>query len=421
MLNNIAQNQDIIPWHLDTKICLAAGPNEILVAAAGWLAAPDLQALLALDEKLENPVLLRPVFFPRADVDAIHGACLDCRQGHGFLVAFLAPANRENFHLCAVCGNRQYILGKFAPDACSDSRSFLNELASVPAPFAECPDTGEIIIPGLIRARAFQRPKELSERTIGAIPPDPRFSVIIAFNGDAGLLATQALSMSETTAREVEFIYILYGDNAGTLKSELSGLARALKIPVRIFRMTNIPGQAGAFNFGAKRATGEIAVFINQDMVPIVPDWLEILGSPLCGAPEAGAVYCAITDIYDIPLNSHYILSCSDFAPFVIKTEIPDALIAAGAAGNVLPRPRALAMHRRRFIERGGFDEDCFNFSIAASAFIRELSEAGFSCLYEKKPLATCLTNREEQGGATKQMLLIHDVMACRDKLAASI
>lgn len=150
---------------------------------------------------------------------------------------------------------------------------------------------------------------------------------------------------------------------------------------VRLIRNPHNLGFAGACNVGARAATGELLVFVNQDVVPR-PGWLAALLSPL-QRPTVGAVGC--------------------------KLLFPDGRTIQHA-GGVLPYPLALAAHlghreldqgqwdgerevdfvtgaalattRSHWEETGGFDEGFFPGYFEDSDLCVRLRGAGYGILY---------------------------------------
>ncbi len=120
--------------------------------------------------------------------------------------------------------------------------------------------------------------------------PDPvsgRISIIIPFKDRLELLRGCLRSLRESTYRDFEVVLV---DNGSSERQTARYLSR-----VEQRRAVCVVDCPGKFNFsrlcneGAKRATGDYLLFLNNDTEVLTPDWLERMVR-LARRPEVGVV-----------------------------------------------------------------------------------------------------------------------------------
>jgi GT2 family glycosyltransferase len=135
--------------------------------------------------------------------------------------------------------------------------------------------------PGELHGVAWQRVDEQAGPISGTV------SVIIPFRDQLDLLRGCLGSIRQSTYRDVEVVLVNNG-------SEEEVTLRYLK-RVRARSRRRVVDQPGAFNFsrlcneGARQASGEYLLFLNNDTEVLTPDWLERLVRLAC-RPEVGLV-----------------------------------------------------------------------------------------------------------------------------------
>jgi GT2 family glycosyltransferase len=189
-------------------------------------------------------------------------------------------------------------------------------------------------------------------------PPDARVSIIIPFRDRPELLRNCLRSLRQSTFPRVEIVLV---DNN-------SGDPRTRRLLARVGRRGNvrIVKCTGAFNFsllcnaGARAATGDHLVFLNNDTEVITRSWLERLLA-LAADPGVGAV--GATLLYpDKTIQHAGMLPRSDGMWVHPYSRFPAN--APGVGGELrivrsVPAVTAACMMVRRdvFDEVGGFDE----------------------------------------------------------------
>jgi glycosyltransferase involved in cell wall biosynthesis len=133
-------------------------------------------------------------------------------------------------------------------------------------------------ITALNRARLQSAPVP-AQIDYGSIPDQPRCTLIIPLYGRVDFVEYQlALFSQHPGMREVEILYVL--DDPGK-RRELEFLAQStferFRVPFRLLLLPANLGFAPANNVGLRAAHGEFVCFLNSDIFPITPDWLEQL------------------------------------------------------------------------------------------------------------------------------------------------
>ena len=211
--------------------------------------------------------------------------------------------------------------------------------------------------------RLLQKPR-VTELVFGNMSPRPRYTVIVPLYGRMDYMEYQIGLMSAHDGTEYfELIYVL---DDPPKRRELELLAdsvhRRFAVPFRLLLLDRNVGFAPANNIGLAHARGEFICFLNSDVFPGTPDWLERLVHRLETTPKLGAVgplllfedgsvqhegmeYELLTELGDFPFPLH---SRKGWRPvpgqqLVIKKMITGA---------------CMVMRRSLAQELGGFDEE---------------------------------------------------------------
>jgi GT2 family glycosyltransferase len=143
----------------------------------------------------------------------------------------------------------------------------------------------------LNRSRLHRRPS-VSVIEYGAIPANPKFSVIVPVYGRLDFVEYQlALLSAYPPNMAVEFLYVL--DDPPKRKDAqflFSSIYERFRIPFRALLLDRNVGFAPANNIGLHFARGSLVAFVNSDVFPGTPDWLERLAARLSANPNLGAI-----------------------------------------------------------------------------------------------------------------------------------
>jgi GT2 family glycosyltransferase len=168
-------------------------------------------------------------------------------------------------------------------------------LECLDARFADVPRAFDRVIgPALQmlnRERLKQRPGS-SVVDYGTLPAEPTFSVIVPLYGRLDFVEYQlALFSAHPGSAEVEFIYVL-DDPAKRTEAQLlfASAYERFGVAFRAILLDRNVGYAPANNIGLRHARAETVAFLNSDVFPATPDWLERLTARLVEQPTLGVV-----------------------------------------------------------------------------------------------------------------------------------
>ncbi|HEV7414528.1 MAG TPA: glycosyltransferase family 2 protein, partial [Tianweitania sediminis] len=150
------------------------------------------------------------------------------------------------------------------------------------------------IVSGLIRARnnAFQR-MEPEIATFGRPPANPLCSIIIPLYGRADFLQQQLMEFSDDpfVRKQAEIVFVIDDPRIrGTILSEAAMLSQVYELGFTVIDGRVNRGYSGANNLGARHANGRTLLFLNSDVFPTRPGWLQKMLKPLAENPHLGIV-----------------------------------------------------------------------------------------------------------------------------------
>ncbi len=180
-----------------------------------------------------------------------------------------------------------------------------------------------------------------------------RFSIIVPSRNRAALLdlCLQALCELQYPRNQFE---VLVADDGSEPPAETIVGRHAAYMTVRYFRTEGV-GPASARNLALGHATGEYAVFTDDDCRPH-PKWLQAFDAAICQAREAGFG----GRIVDSPQNG----ICGRSSQMLVSFLYEYGHTSEGSAALRFFCSNNLAFPRRRLQELGGFDE---SFPLAAA------------------------------------------------------
>lgn len=143
----------------------------------------------------------------------------------------------------------------------------------------------------LNKARLSQKPV-VTEKTYGSVPSSPRVSVIVPLYGRVDFVEYQlAFFSAYPGVADVEYIYVL-DDPSKKREAEylFASAQERFGVPFRALFLDRNVGFGPANNIGFTRARGEYICFLNSDVFPGTPDWIDRLVRRLADDPELGTV-----------------------------------------------------------------------------------------------------------------------------------
>jgi glycosyltransferase involved in cell wall biosynthesis len=159
----------------------------------------------------------------------------------------------------------------------------------------------------------------------------PRLSVLIPYLNDDPRRLLQALEReAEALDGQVEIVLLDDGGEDDAFAGEVAETVAALKLPVRSVRLFVNEGRAKGRNRLAAQARGPWLLFLDSDMLPDAPDflerWLELI------AAEEPAVVFGGFSVDQAPLRREHALhrklaGRSDCAPASVRRRTPEKFV----------------------------------------------------------------------------------------------
>lgn len=130
------------------------------------------------------------------------------------------------------------------------------------------------------------------ELQFGPPPPDPMLSVIIPLYGRVDLIEHQLAQFALDPAwARCDLIYLLDSpEHWQRLAWRAEWLARLYRLSLRVVRCNQSGGYAAVNNVGARLARASLLLFLNSDVLPVAPGWIERLMASYRRRPGIGAL-----------------------------------------------------------------------------------------------------------------------------------
>jgi len=290
-----------MPLHFEVDLLLLA--QGAGVAIIGWRVDPQ-DATVQM--RIVGPGWSAPLEAdrwraqPRPDIqEALNGRYGLVGDRHGFLafaactdVGALAGPQALYLEITTRCGHVAFKpLPAPAPAGIAGMRALLGQLRLSPDEVAmRCEQLLAPPIIALNRARlaAAAQPTVIE---IGPPPVAPRRSIIVPLYGRVDWMMYQCALFSEHGLPDTELVYVL---DDPPRKEETIALAlscwRRFGLPIRLVLLPANLGYAPANNAGLAECRGEYVCFLNSDVLPLTPGWLDLMTEALAADPGLGVV-----------------------------------------------------------------------------------------------------------------------------------
>lgn len=196
----------------------------------------------------------------------------------------------------------------------------------------------------------------------GAQPASPRCSIIIPLYGRIDFLEYQLAFFADLLSPDHEILYVL-DDPDRAVETEALAVSSSARFerPFRLLMLSHNVGFAPANNIGLAHARGDCICFLNSDVFPRNPDWLERMLETLIVEPNVGIVGARL--VYEDGTLQHDGCTFERLPEFgnwrfpmhpgkgrrVESTvDVSDASMVTGAC---------MVMRRSLAVELGGFDD----------------------------------------------------------------
>lgn len=248
-------------------------------------------------------------------------------------------------------------------------------------------------------------PRESTVVQFGTAPSEPVCSIIVPLYGRIDFLLYQMAFFSESDCSRHEFIYVL---DDPPQKTALLTLARSVfnrfGIPFTVVCMAQNLGFAPANNVGLGYARGQYICFLNSDVMPAAPEWVDLMVADLQGDPRVGIVG-ALLEFEDGTVQ-HQGMSFErlpDFANWSfpyhpgkgrLRTRTEDRPYAVQAVTGA-----CMVMNADLAKDLGGFDENYAIGDFEDSDLCLKVRAHGLSCIVDPRARLWHL-ERQSQAGA---------------------
>lgn len=266
----------------------------------------------------------------------------------------------------------------------------------------------EIIGPavsGLNRAK-LDKPRLHQEVAFGPANPTPRCSIIIPLYGRVDFLQYQMALFSRRDNADYEFIYVLDDPPRKAELLELAGTVWSLfGIPFRIITLRENLGYAPANNVGLAHARGQYICFLNSDVMPDEPGWLDLMLADFEADPTIGI--CGALLLFEDGTIQHQGMSYERLPAYA------DWPFPCHPGKGRRPRPRSQPLERVEAVtgacmvlraelarELGGFDEIYAIGDFEDSDLCMKVRRKGLDCVVDHRARLWHL-ERQSQSAST--------------------
>ncbi len=241
----------------------------------------------------------------------------------------------------------------------------------------------------LNRARLTTRPA-LTVTQYGTPPVSPRCSVIIPLFGRLDYVEYQlALLSANPGAATVEFIYVL-DEPARRREAQylFTSVHRRFALPFKAILLDANVGFAPASNIGLQHSTGAFVAFMNSDVFPGTPDWLEQLTGRLNADPTLGVVGPML--LFEDGAVQHRGMIFERLPEFGSLTfgMHPDKGMRPPREPRLVTHPSitgaCMVMSRALALQLGGFDEAFIIGDFEDSDLCLKVQAAGYHCAVDE-------------------------------------
>ena len=275
-----------VAGHLDTLI-VAGSAGAV---ASGWVSHGE-DVHVWIEDDTGRAQSLDAAFRLRRDDVRTHGpATARVDPVPGFLVHLPRFSRARAARIAGVCGAVRFAFEWQPATEVPESGALAGmKLSEIPCPRRHLPDRfRRVDLPFIGRIRECERARWRQHaprpRWHGPRPEAPDISLIVPLYGRYDLIEHQLLefTVDPDFGSRVELLYVI--DDPG-IENAVETLAPRLHdilgVPFATVPCVENTGFSAANNRGAALARGETLVFMNSDVFPIAPGWLDRLVAPL--------------------------------------------------------------------------------------------------------------------------------------------
>ncbi|MFC7476952.1 glycosyltransferase family 2 protein [Dankookia sp. GCM10030260] len=291
-----------VPLHLEVdNVLVAPGAGAVLM---GWWLDPNRAvAAIRLRSKgrLSAPLGERWIATERADIrDAFADRYSLDHARHGFLAYVEAPElDPADMHLEIELAEGGIGFKPLPAPGGAGVAAIRRLLGAVQLAPDEVVDRCDRVLGPPVVALNRQRLAAAGAPTIvevGTLPEAPRCSIIVPLYGRIDYLMYQCALFSEHGLPADELVYVLDDPPRRQALMDLAQSAyRRFGIPMRLVLLPQNLGYAPANNAGLAHSRGEYVCYLNSDVMPHEPRWLDLLTGALDADPGLGIAGALLT------------------------------------------------------------------------------------------------------------------------------
>ncbi len=248
--------------------------------------------------------------------------------------------------------------------------------------------------------------REVTLADFGPLPAKPLVSVIIPLYGRLDFASYQlALFSAHPGSAAIEYIYVL--DDPGK-KAEAYQLFAAAweryQVPFRAVFMERNMGFAPACNAGLNQASGTYVAFVNSDVFPGTPDWLERLCGRLAADESIGVIGPLL--LYEDGAVQHrgmYFKRLPEFGNWHFPKHFDKGLHFTGGddlTAYLAITGACMVLRRDLAVTLGGFDEAFVIGDFEDADMCLKIQEMGMLCVIDPTVSLYHLERQSQAAGA---------------------
>ena len=251
----------------------------------GWALHPE-DAIVWLEDELQNIYPLQTAFRrERRDIAEAFKTILWNDMEAAFIAHLPVIEKNPSIKLRAITETGVVTLSERAGAEMlpSDPRGVAEKLFAIETEARIFHRRADIIDWPILEPLISQYREELSKvaprvSVFGTPPEAPEVSVIVPLYKRFDFMEHQILEFTRDTffREKVELIYVIDDPDIRTaVLSEADQLFRLYNLPFKVISSLRNRGFSGANNLGADHASGTYLMFLNSDVIPIAPGWIE--------------------------------------------------------------------------------------------------------------------------------------------------
>jgi GT2 family glycosyltransferase len=235
---------------------------------------------------------------------------------------------------------------------------------------------------------------QATEIVYGVPPTGARISVVVPLFGRIDLMRYQIAAFSNdpslaSAAATAELIYVLDDPSAeGEFRRLCQHLDEVYRVPFRTELMSRNLGYAAANNAGAAAATGALLLFLNSDVLPARPGWVDRLADTYRALDRCGILGCRLLFEDGSIQHAGMTFRASTLVPGCWENDHPGKGLPVafdphrGPVAVPAVTAACLVVDRALFAELGGMSEDYVIGDFEDSDLCLRAQERGWNVYY---------------------------------------